>query len=72
MIKKCGEYPGQSSIVFIPMIDQNPSDDTCIYSTLMCVSEYAKRFNVTPVITFDQPLWYKTNQIIKYSQRTTI
>ena len=31
----------------------------------MWVSEHAKRFNVTPVITFDQPLWYKANQIIK-------
>jgi hypothetical protein len=65
MINNCGEYPGQSSIVFMPMIDLNPSDETCIYSTLMWVSEHAKRFNVTPVITFDQPLWYKANQIIK-------
>jgi len=33
MINTCGEYPGQSSIVFMPMIDLNPSDETCIYST---------------------------------------
>jgi len=39
MINNTGEYPGQSSVVFMPMIDLNPSDETCIYSTLLWVSE---------------------------------
>jgi len=46
------------------MVDLNPSDETYIYSTLLWVSEHAKRYNVTLVITFDQPLWDKANQII--------
>ena len=29
-----GSFPGQSSVLFMPMIDMNPSDKTCIYSTL--------------------------------------
>ena len=57
-----GKHPGQSSLVF--MIDLNPSDDTCIYSTLHFVNDQAKRYDVTPVINFDQPLWWKAFSII--------
>ena len=46
MIINKGEYTGQSSVVFMHMIDLNPSDETCIYSTLLWVSEHAKRYNV--------------------------
>ena len=60
-----GSHPGQSSIMFLPMIDLDPSDLTCIYSTLVFVSEQAKRYHVTPVITFDQPLWWKALMIIR-------
>jgi len=58
MINNKGEYPGQPSVVFMHMIDLNPSDETCSCSTLLWVSEHAKRYNVTTVITFDQALWY--------------
>ena len=51
-----GCYPGQSTIMFLPMTDLEPSDMTCIYSTLVFISEQAKRYSVTPIITFDQPL----------------
>ena len=51
-----GEYPGQSSITFLPMIDMSSNDLNCIYSTLIFVCAEAKRHKVTPVITFDQPL----------------
>jgi hypothetical protein len=27
-------FPGKSSVAFLPMIDMDPSDMTCIYSTL--------------------------------------
>ena len=46
-----GNYPGQSSIMFLPMIDLDPSDKMCIYSTLLFVNEQAKRYHITPVIT---------------------
>ena len=60
-----GDHPGKAAIMFMPMIDMNPSDSTCIYSTLMFVSEHVRRHEVTPIITFDQPLWWKALMIIK-------
>jgi len=32
---------------------------TCIYSTLLVLSDQARKQHVTPVMTFDQPLWWK-------------
>ena len=49
---------------FLPMIDLNPSDAACIHSTLSFVCDHGKRYHVTPVITFDQPLWWKALAII--------
>lgn len=60
-----GDHPGKSSVMFLPMIDMNPSDVTCIYSTLKFVCEHARRHGVTPIITFDQPLWWKALMIIE-------
>jgi len=59
-----GTHPGKSSVVFLPMIDINPSDTTCVYSTLRYIQDHASRHNVTPIITFDQPLWWKALMII--------
>ena len=60
----CGSHPGKSSVMFLPMIDISPSDTTCIYSTLKYVQEHAQCHDVTPIITFDQPLWWKALMII--------
>ena len=60
-----GEHPGKSSITFLPMIDMDPGDMSCKkYSTLLFVSAEASSHNVTPVVTFDQPLWWKALTII--------
>ncbi len=59
-----GDHPGMSSIMFLPMIDMNPSDATCIYSTLKFLAEHARRHSATPVVTFDQPLWWKALMIV--------
>ncbi|CAC5403501.1 unnamed protein product [Mytilus coruscus] len=64
MIHK-GEYPGKSTVIFLPMIDMNASDMSCIYSTLLFVSNQAHRYNRTPVLTFDQPLYWKALTIIQ-------
>ena len=45
------------------MINMNPSDLSCIYSTLSCVFTQEKKHNVTPILTFDQQLWWKAFQI---------
>ena len=60
-----GEHPGQASVVFLPVIYLNPSDLTCIYSTLDCVCDHAWHYDVTPVLIFDQPRWWKTFTIVK-------
>ena len=63
-----GEFPGRSQINMLPIIDLDPSNMTCIYSTLLFVCDQAKRFEVhTPVITFDQPLWIKATEIVENS-----
>ena len=59
-----GDHPGKSSVHFLPMIDMNPSDPNCVYSTLKFICEQAKRYNITPIVTFDQPLWWKAFTII--------
>lgn len=63
-----GDHPGQSSVMFMPMIDMNPSDMTCVYSTLQYVNSHARRHNATPILTFDQPLWWKALTIQESSQ----
>ena len=56
----------KSSVVMLPLIDLNPSDPTCIYSTLLFVSQQAERQGIiTPCVTFDQPLWLKASAIIE-------
>eukprot|EP00745_Piridium_sociabile_P023062 TRINITY_DN35931_c2_g2_i7.p1 TRINITY_DN35931_c2_g2~~TRINITY_DN35931_c2_g2_i7.p1 ORF type:complete len:567 (+),score=112.84 TRINITY_DN35931_c2_g2_i7:122-1822(+) len=59
-----GNYPGQSSFTFLPMIDMDPTNMSCIYSTLQFVSSLASRYDCTPVLTFDQPLWWKSTLIV--------
>ena len=49
------------------MIDLDPSDSSCIYTTMKCVSSQARRYDSTPILTFDQPLYWKALTII-YSQ----
>ena len=56
----------QSEVLFLPIIDLNPSDETCVYSTLLYVQRQAEQLKIpTPCITFDQPLWLKAVEIIK-------
>ena len=56
----------KSEVLFLPIIDLSPSDNTCIYSTLNYVHKQAKKLNIqSPCITFDQPLWIKAVEIIK-------
>ncbi|KAL8564988.1 hypothetical protein ACOMHN_003364 [Nucella lapillus] len=59
-----GAYPGKSSFTLLPMIDMDPTNMSCIFSTLHFVSSVASRYDCTPVLTFDQPLWWKSTMII--------
>ena len=56
----------EDSINFLPIIDLNPSDENCIFSTLLFIIDQAKKLNVEiPSVTFDQPLWLKATGIIQ-------
>ena len=60
-----GQHPGKASVMFLPMIDLDPGDTSCIYYALHFVTAEANRYDVTPVITFDQPLYWKAMMIIQ-------
>ena len=66
-----GEYPGHSSIIFLPMKDMDPTNASCIYSTPHFVADQAKKYGVTPVLTFDQPLWMKAQHIFHAEPSTS-
>ena len=60
-----GSHEGKAEITMFPIIDLDPTDMSCIHSTLMFVLDQAKQLEVpTPYITFDQPLWLKATEII--------
>ena len=46
------------------MTDMEPSNESCIYSTLSFVTSMASKYDVNLIITFDQPLWYKTQMSV--------
>ena len=46
------------------MLDLNPSDMSCVYSTLQFVAVHARNLNMTPIVTFDQPLYWKALCIV--------
>ncbi|XP_036361935.1 uncharacterized protein LOC118764887 [Octopus sinensis] len=60
-----GDYPGQSSTMFLPMVDMNPNDMICDNSTSHFVAEHAKLYGATPVLIFDHPLWFKETTVVE-------
>jgi len=47
-------------------LDLNPSNETCIYSTLLYNENQALQLGIpVPCVTFDQHLWIKAIEIIK-------
>ena len=47
------------------MINLDQCDPLCIYSTLRFVVSQARFYNITPVLTFDRPLYWKALTIIQ-------
>ena len=67
-----GDFPGKSVVNMLPITDVNPGDMSCIFSTLTFIINQAKELNIiTPVLTFDQPLRLKANEI-KYAKNMSI
>ena len=49
-----GDFPGKSVVKMLPIIDVNPGDMSCIFSTLTFIINQAKELNITtPVLTVD-------------------
>ena len=60
-----GAFPRKSEVTLLPIINLNPNDYSCIYSTLLFATDQSKKANSgSPSITFDQTLWLKTVEII--------
>ena len=61
-----GPHNGKADFTMLPIIDMDPNDMSCIYSTLMFIQSQAEKLDVeTPCVTFDQPLWMKGMEIVK-------
>ena len=52
------QHPGKSAQLFLPIIDLTPSNPTCVRSTLEYLCDLAERQGVTPIVTFDQQLYW--------------
>ena len=59
-----------SSVGFLPIIDMNPSDMICICTTFTFVVTECQRYNKRPVLTFDQPLYWKAQLKVAGEQET--
>jgi hypothetical protein len=46
---RTGSHPGQSSVHVLNMMDLDHGNMTCIYSTLTCVCDHARRYNATSI-----------------------
>ena len=61
-----GYHSGKATVTFLPIINLNPSNESCKYSTLVFVEQLAQQLNIpTPCITFDHPLFIKAFEISK-------
>ena len=67
-----GCHPPKADIRMLPIIDLNPSDMTCIFSTLSFLENQAAKLNM-PVacVTFDQALYIKAFEICR-SERLNV
>ena len=62
LLHKEFKYPVKSSVQFLPRIDMNPGDKTCILSTLDYLCSLSSKHNM-PTIKSDQPLFWKASEI---------
>jgi len=49
-----GQYSSAAVVQMMPLINMNPGDETCIYSTLLFAVNQTKKLSIPcPCITFD-------------------
>ena len=62
-IVNIGNYPSRASTFFMPMIDLKSTGPVFILSTMHFVAEQPSKSNMTPVLNFEQPLYWKSMSI---------
>jgi hypothetical protein len=68
-----GDFPPPADIRMLPIIDHNPNDLSCIFSTLSFIEQQAQKLNMpTACVTFDQPLWLKAIEIVTTSRMNVV
>ena len=67
-----GNHSGLVSTFFMPMIDINSTDPVCILSTMHVVAEQFSKYNMTPVLTFDQPLYWASVSKEQHNESCTL
>ena len=58
------ECPPAADIRMLPIMDMNPNDINCIFSTLYFLEKQASLLNFN-CVTFDQPLWLKAIEVVQ-------
>ena len=56
-------HPGQAPTFFMPMIGVKSTDSICILSAMLFVAEQSSKYIMTPVLTFDQLLYWTSMSI---------
>ena len=60
-----GDYPGKSRVHILPIINLDLNGMSFIYSTLYFFIQQSQELELqTSIITFDQSLWTKVNEIV--------
>ena len=54
-----------ASLIFLPILNLDPTDNTCLWSTLNYFVDYCERYRVIPFLTFDRQLWDKAFKMIQ-------
>jgi len=54
------------------MIDMDPNDMSCVFTTLQYISSHAYKYKQTAVVTFDQPLYWKAVTIVSKANDGTL
>ena len=56
-------------VLLLPIIDLNPSDNNCMYSTLSYIQDYAKLSNIlTPCVTLNSLRYVKFLEMVSASK----
>jgi len=63
--------PPAADIRMLPIMDMNPNDMNCIFSTLYFLEKQASLLNFN-CVTFDQPLWLKAIEVVQATKLNVV